>query len=337
MISVSHSHLLVAAQSHPGLSGKNNEDRYAVSAYQLGIRDPRPSIVAIVADGIGGHLSGEVAAEMAVEIIQQTLGQSDGHHPTATLKAAIIRASESIRREAETKPERKGMGATCACAWVIGDRLYTASVGDTRIYLARGDAIQQLTKDHTWVQEAIEKGALTPEMARQHPNLHVIRRYLGSRRTVEPDLRLILDDEETDRESESNQGIRILPDDNLLLCSDGLTDLVGNDEILSALRMNPIEEGVQALTTLANQRGGHDNITLVALRVPPDGAPQRGPRSPNWRALLALGCAGLLFLLVVAALTTLFLGWYFTRPGPEVDPTPLLLGVARLEHLLHAI
>ena len=96
-------------------------------------------------------------------------------------------------------------------AWIIGDKLHTAYVGDSRIYLIRGGRIQQLTVDHTWVQEAIEKGVLTPEMAREHPNVHVIRRYLGSPKPPDPDFRLKLFDDEGDQHAENNQGVQLLP------------------------------------------------------------------------------------------------------------------------------
>jgi hypothetical protein len=125
--------------------------------------------------------------------------------------------------------------------------------------------------DHTWVQEAIEKGILTPELAREHPNVHVIRRYLGSPEPPDPDFRLKFFDNEGDRQAEENQGVQILPDDVVLLCSDGLTDLVWNDEILETVRTKPsLKEASRALVELANSRGGHDNITVVLVAVPAD-------------------------------------------------------------------
>lgn len=263
-------HLHVAANTHPGMKGKNNEDRYAVTTHRLGAKKEIPSLLAVVCDGIGGHRAGEVAAEIAVETISKTIAESDGAEPIAALRQAIQQASAAIRAQAEANPERQGMGATCVCAWVIGERLYSASVGDSRLYLIRGDQIRQLTTDHTWVQEAVEFGALTPEQARRHPNAHVIRRYLGSPTLAEPDFRLRLHPEETDEQAEANQGLRLQPGDFVVLCSDGLTDLVEKEEILSALRSHPRDKALQILIALANERGGHDNITIVALEAPGD-------------------------------------------------------------------
>ena len=192
MIPIEKAHVDVAAQSHPGMSGKNNEDRFAVSAYQVSAADPTPAALAVVADGVGGHRAGEVAAELAVEKITQQVAESDARNPVKILTNAIVKVGEMVRDQAEEQDGQKGMGSTCACVWIIGDRLYTASVGDSRIYLIREGQIQQITTDHTWVQEAIEHGALTPEQARNHPNVHVIRRYLGSKQPVVPDVRLRL-------------------------------------------------------------------------------------------------------------------------------------------------
>jgi serine/threonine protein phosphatase PrpC len=236
MIRTDRAHLSVIAQTHAGMSGKNNEDRYAITSYQLNEDDLTPVLFAVVADGIGGHRAGEVAAELAVDHITQAVAESDMHRPKKVLERAIHEASEAIADHAASTPEKKGMGATCACVLVLGDKLYIATVGDSRIYLLREGRIQQLTTDHTWVQEAIEKNLLTPELAREHPNVHVIRRYLGSPDPPEVDFRLRLYDSEADALAEGNQGMQIRPNDTLLICSDGLTDLVWNDEIAEIIR-----------------------------------------------------------------------------------------------------
>ncbi|HET9589095.1 MAG TPA: protein phosphatase 2C domain-containing protein, partial [Anaerolineales bacterium] len=224
MIRTARAHLNVEAYTHPGMTGKNNEDRYAVASFFLADNNRMPVLFAVLADGIGGHRGGEVAAELAVNHIMQAVAHSDGRHTRQTIEHAVVEASEAIAAHSASNDELRGMGATCATAWIIGDQLYTAYVGDSRIYLIRSGRIQQLTIDHTWVQEAIDKGILTPEMARQHPNVHVIRRYLGSPSPPEPDFRMRLSGNEGDQPTESLQGFQLLPDDVLLLCSDGLTD-----------------------------------------------------------------------------------------------------------------
>ena len=272
MIRSSTAHLHVAALSHPGMTGKNNEDRYAVSSFKMSADDPRPVLFAVVADGIGGHRAGEVAAELAVNYISQGVGESNGKKPLKILESAIHDASQAIAAHSASKTEQEGMGATCACAWLVDRKLYISHVGDSRIYLIRGTKIRRLTVDHTWVQEAIEKGIISPEQARDHPNVHVIRRYLGSVQLPEVDFRMYLEDNEEDEEASENQGYEMEPGDALLLCSDGLTDLVWDDEILKTLlSKNSVKSAVEALVEMANQRGGHDNITVVLISVPRSG------------------------------------------------------------------
>jgi protein phosphatase len=268
VIPVERAHLYVAAHSHPGSRRRENEDRYGVSAFTLEDSSRTPALLAVLADGIGGHRAGEVAAELAVETISRYVAESDGSQPVETLQQAIISASQQVHARAETDPNLAGMGSTVACAWVIGMRLFTASVGDSRIYLVRDGAIHQVSTDHTWVQEAIDQGKLTPAQARLHPNAHVIRRYLGSTQEVVPDTRLRLHTAESDQHARANQGISLNPGDLLLLCSDGLTDLVSDEEILSSLVTRSLKDALEELVLLANRRGGHDNITIVTLRVP---------------------------------------------------------------------
>jgi len=242
MIPAERAHLHIAALTHPGMSGKNNEDRYAVSAFRLEDEQSTPVVFAIISDGIGGHRAGEVAAEMVVETVSQAVAKSNAQYPIQTLRESIMRSSQEISVEAESDPEKKGMGATCASALIVGDRLYIAYVGDSRIYLVRSGAVRQISIDHTWVQEAVDANIIEPEEAKGHPNAHVIRRYLGSKQPVEPDTRLRLSPSETPAQSEANQGLPLQPGDQVILCSDGLTDLVSDAEILSAVRNQEQEQ-----------------------------------------------------------------------------------------------
>lgn len=323
MIAAERAHLVVSATSHPGQSGKNNEDRYGVSAFELENDQRTPSVLAVIADGIGGHRAGEVAAELAVNTISQVVAGGDPSQPMVTLQNAVIQASRAIYKLAQRDPVLHGMGSTCACAWIIGEQLFTASAGDSRIYLIRGERILRLTTDHTWVQEAIDQGVLRPEQARAHPNAHVIRRYLGSRQEVVPDLRVRTYVDE-DYFSESNQGTYLLPGDILLLSSDGLTDLVSDNEILTAVRNHDLKASLDALIRLANQRGGHDNITLVALGVPTSGnrVPAVSRRSTRW--LMPVPCLAVGLLLLAGAFLLGSIYWVLGRrevSGNEVVPT----------------
>jgi len=269
MIRSTLAHLHIAALSHAGKSGKNNEDRYSVASFHLDADDNRSSVFAVVADGIGGHLAGEVAAELAVNYISMEVAESNAKKPIKIMETAIHNASQAISTHSAGKADEEGMGATCACAWVIENKLYTAYVGDSRIYLLRGKFIQRLTIDHTWVQEAFEKGVITREQMHDHPNLHVIRRHLGGLKLPEVDFRLRIADDESDEESLNNQGFNLEPGDTILLCSDGLTDLVWDDEIQQTIHSKRnLKSAAETLISMANERGGHDNITVVLMSMP---------------------------------------------------------------------
>ncbi len=336
MIRVSSAHMRVAARTDAGRSGKNNEDNFAVSAYRLSDSDPTPSVLAVVADGIGGHRAGEVASALAVEHISQVVAESDGRDPIGTLTQAVVLSNHHIVSQAHQDNARLGMGSTCVCAGIIVDRLYTVSVGDSRLYWIRRGQIRQLTTDHTWVHDAVVHGIIRPEEARTHPNAHVIRRYLGSDPPPEADFRLRLADSESDEQALHNQGLQLLPGDVLLLCTDGLTDLVDDDEILSAVQHYREPEAiVEFLVALANERGGHDNITVVVLQMTGEMPTIPLPRmqlmwqaqqlqlenKPRWLWLLlgvlaALGMIAL-GLLLLWTLNTIF-------PPPVLTPTPPL-------------
>ena len=349
MIPSDRPHLLITSATHEGMRGKNNEDRYGVSVLRTGkAADALPVVFAVLCDGIGGHRAGEVAAEIAVETVSKAVAAADPaqQKPQDVLQEGIQKASQTIRAQAEGDSGRKGMGSTCVCAWVIGDRLYSAYVGDSRLFMIRDGQIQQMTIDHTWVQEAIEFGVLTPEQARNHPNAHVIRRYLGSQELPEVDFRLRLSTGESDEQSIANQGTRLHPGDILLLCSDGLSDLVAADEVLEMIQKETRQRAPQALVELANERGGHDNITIVLLEFPAQaaaptelktaplrtrgaaptvisqaaGAPAAAPAAPaaprqRMARQIGITCAvaavgGLVILLIAAAL-----GWYLNSTG----------------------
>lgn len=326
MIRTQRAHLNVEAQTHAGMTGKNNEDRYAVASFVQDRDNPVPVLFAVLADGIGGHRAGEVAAELAVNHIMQVIAKSNGGDIRSTIIDAVTEASDAIAAHSESNDNLKGMGSTCAIAWIIGDRLHTAYVGDSRIYLMRDGRIQQLTVDHSWVQEALDKGIITPEMARDHPNVHVIRRYLGSPEPPDPDFRLKLFDSEEDQQAEKNQGLQILPDDVILLCSDGLTDLVWNDEILETVRMKSnLKEAARAMIELANSRGGHDNTTIVLISAPSDfKVVVKKNKKIDWLPWIVGSVAGIVLVLLAASVLAFgLLRQNAVTPTVTVSPTAL--------------
>jgi PPM family protein phosphatase len=316
MIKTEKSHLTISAASHPGMKGKQNEDRYRVTHFVTESKDKTPSTFAVLCDGIGGHRAGEVAAEMGVSIITETIAASNTSQPLKTMTQAIIRASEEIYAASKTDHGRSGMGTTCACVWVIDNRLYTANLGDSRIYLLRDGHFLQLSTDHTWIQEALDAGIISEGEGSNHPNAHVIRRYLGSKKTPEPDFRLWVFDGENDADARSNQGMRLKSGDILMVCSDGLTDLVSDKEIRDVILNYPLPEVPDILIDMANRRGGHDNTTVLLMQTPPKIIKGKKRR---W----VLGC---LALLVIASLitTALLLGlrWWGRRMDqPEPKPS----------------
>ena len=271
MIPSNQYHLDTAAITDPGSRGRLNEDSYQIASFTISDNDDTPVLLSVIADGIGGHKAGEVASKIAVETIISTIAESDVSDPQWVLKSALLEANHSITSEAAEDDERKGMGSTVATALIIDAALYIATLGDSRIYLIRDNSICQLNIDHTWVQEALDVGVINSEEARSHPRRHLIRSYLGSSDPIKPDLRLYLADNENLEQAKANQGLPLLPMDQILLCSDGLSDLVADEEILDILQGGGThDEQLQKLVDLANLRGGHDNITVVLLQSPGD-------------------------------------------------------------------
>jgi PPM family protein phosphatase len=303
MIKSEKAHLIVRASSHPGMTGKKNEDRFGVSAFQTKEKHGQPVVLAVLCDGIGGHRAGEVAAEMGVDIITEHIAQSGGQKPLKTMKEALALASDAIFKMASEDQGRSGMGTTCACALVIDDRLYTTNLGDSRIYLLRDKNLIQLSTDHTWIQEALEAGIIEEEDISDHPNAHVIRRYLGAKTTPQADFRMWVFEGEDDDDALKNQGFRLEPEDTLLLCSDGLTDLVKDEEIKAILRGHDPQKAPEKLIAMANERGGHDNITVIVMKVPDNKRPFRKRPKTNF----VIGCL-IVFMVVSVLITTILLG-----------------------------
>ena len=167
------------------------------------------------------------------------------------------------------------MSTTVAVAAFVNDRLYTAHVGDSRIYLRRDGQLRQISVDHTWAQEAIEAGLLTPEQAKTHPNRNVIRRHLGGQPKVQVDHRLVIEPGQSAQQMQANQGLPLRASDTILICSDGLTDMISDGAVHESLQKHfyDLPAGAQELVDKANRAGGRDNITLVIMQVPGEAQP----------------------------------------------------------------
>lgn len=318
MKNVGNARIQIYASTHPGMTGKQNEDRYGTSSHQISEKDLRQIVVGVLCDGIGGHRAGEVAAEIAVETIIRQIASSSDLDPLNTLYESIQIASQRIYEEAQKTQSHHGMGSTCACALIIESQLYIASVGDSRIYLLRDDNLTQLSTDHTWIQEAIEAKLITKTEAVGHPNMHVIRRYLGSPTPPKPDLRLNLHAEDSKEDAYQNQGLNLLPGDVVFLCSDGLTDLVEDQEIKALLlKTHNLQIALNRLIDLANKRGGHDNITLVALQIPSKAISKIMILNKTW----LIGCSISLFVIMLLS-AVIFLSVYFINKQSNTQHSP---------------
>jgi serine/threonine protein phosphatase PrpC len=295
----------VASDSHIGQVRTNNEDRYAVVNLECG---GQPSVLALVADGVGGHAAGEVASQTVVDEIVREVRADPCANPVKLLPQAAVRAGHAVFARAQKDPELRGMATTLAAVWLVGRRMYSVSVGDSRIYMRRGGKTFQTSIDHTWVQEAVEHGLLTSAQARIHPNAHVLRRHLGGEQDPDPDQRLRLDSDEMSPGSAEHQGMILEDGDALVLCSDGLSDLVQTEEIGRALRHGRLERSVHELIELARQRGGHDNITVVALRFP-----EKDKSPAVWRWLKPLVVIALSAVILAAVVGAVYL--FVIAPG----------------------
>ena len=316
--------LIVGYQTHPGETGKNNEDRALLMAFQGTAGEKSPVTLAVVADGIGGHQAGEVASQIAVNTFTSLFTKTDSRSYLDLFAQGFATIAQAIVSHTTHNPDAAGMGTTCAAVVIANRRLYTAYIGDSRIYLIRNNTLQQITVDHTWVQEAIEHGVLTREQARKHPNRHVVRRHLGAQADATPDFRLQLSDAETPEAAARNQGMPLAPGDIVLLSSDGMTDLVEHSEILAAFENQTPQAAVDALTTLARQRGGFDNITMVALQMPEAsnaGSGAAGRRSVSGRTALLLAAVAALGVLVAVLAMAIVGYFYFFNPFNK-PPTP---------------
>jgi PPM family protein phosphatase len=220
----------------------------------------------IVADGMGGHAAGEVASEMAVQIVQRELTPVrtlDGDDAVQTVAAALRKANRAIHDRTLTEVDKQGMGTTASVLLLEGARYVIGQIGDSRIYLLRDGQFSQVTKDHSYVQEQVDAGFLTPEQARYHPYSNVITRCVGASPDVEPDI----------YRGEVRVG------DLFLVASDGLTGMVDDRRLAQLLgsRADP-ERKVHSLISEANGRGGLDNITAIIVQVLETGP---GSTDPN--------------------------------------------------------
>lgn len=203
----------------------------------------------IVADGMGGHNAGEFASKYAVETIVEEVRASSEKNPTIILGRAIDKANAYIRQKAGGDNALMGMGTTIVIATCIGKNLEVANVGDSRLYLVN-DRIEQVTIDHSLVEEMIQRGGIDRRSARNHPKKNIITRALGAKSTIEADF----------------FNLKLEEGDIVMLCSDGLTNMVEDEDIRKTLKSGGnLKERAEALVRMANDNGGKDNISVIII------------------------------------------------------------------------
>ncbi len=254
----------VAQLTDVGRKREHNEDNMA---YVIP-KDPQVMAIKgalfIVADGMGGHAAGEVASEIAVDTVSNAYYQDDNDDVTFSLVQAIRRANAAIHQRAAENMLRSGMGTTCVAAVLRGNMAYIANVGDSRAYLVRSGQVRQISQDHSWVYEQVRAGLLTEDQARTHAQRNVITRSLGTQAEVEIDI----------FHEQLQEG------DTLVLCSDGLSGLVSDEELQRTVEQFMPQESVYHLVERANENGGPDNITAIVVRVQEVGVEPPGVRHP---------------------------------------------------------
>ncbi|GLH69297.1 serine/threonine phosphatase [Geothrix rubra] len=248
-----------AGMTDVGCVRKHNEDSF-LAAPELGLY--------VVADGLGGHAAGEVASRIVVERVAQFVGETTEKDRTwpleydttlsfdgNRLKVALLLSDQAIADDIRRNPERETMGSTVVACLLSGTKATLAHVGDSRAYILNKEEIRQVTRDHSWVAEQVANGILTPSEARVHPFRNVITQALGNGGDLEVEV----------------QELELGKSDRLLLCSDGLSGMVGDAQIWDIVNQSPnLQTAVEALISVARNNGGEDNITAVLVGWEPE-------------------------------------------------------------------
>ncbi len=300
-----------AERSDPGRDPEKqvNEDA-------CGRRETRLGHLCVVCDGMGGHAAGREAAELALATIFEVFDRAgDSDAPGAVLRAAIEEASRRVFTMRTSEVAAGRPGSTVVAVLLHAGGTEVAHVGDSRAYLVHEGQVFRLTRDHSMVQEMVDHGVLTPEQAAHHPDANRITRALGMGAEVEAELR--------------PQPVAHVTGDAFVLCSDGLCDLVQDEEILAIVGAEPAAQAVGKLVDLANARGGHDNVTVIVMRARENALATAAPLAPT----LVQGQTPMATAVMEAAPPTVVdphaqrktavLG--ATAPGADVPPGPAVI------------
>lgn len=229
-----------------GVTREMNQDYYFATDTNLG---NLPSLF-IVADGMGGHKAGDYASRHTIERVVASISRNSSEEPVTIIQEAISKANELLVAESNEDETKSGMGTTLVIATLVGDKLIVANVGDSRLYVI-SDMVRQITRDHSLVDEMVRLGELNPSEARSHPDKNIITRAIGAQKNVKADF----------------FEVELAEDDYVLMCTDGLTNMVRDEEILDIVRSEKEPEAIaHKLVRMANDNGGRDNITVTIIK-----------------------------------------------------------------------
>jgi protein phosphatase len=238
-----------------GRQRSNNEDSVLYWEPDSEEEFRRRGRLAIVADGMGGHEGGQEASRLAVETVRDVYNSSLETDTQKVLVEGLRSAHRNIQRYAAERPQFHGMGTTCTAVSIVDRQLCFAHVGDSRLYLVRAATVSRLTRDHSYVSRLVESGFVRSEDAESHPQRHILTAALGSGREVVPDV--------------PERPLSLQEGDTLVLCSDGLWSLIGEQELGQTVQAHTPAESCRELVKMALERGGPDNITVLVLRILP--------------------------------------------------------------------
>ncbi|MBV7338356.1 protein phosphatase 2C domain-containing protein [Chloroflexi bacterium TSY] len=313
---------IFASKTDKGVRDKPNDDAFDHFIGQTS--DQKTVYFMVVADGVTSAAGGAQASQITITHIRQQLELLNEQPLLAQMEAAVQSAHKSILETARNNPEWSNMSTTVVLAAIDGNQLYVAHMGDSRAYLIRNKSVHLLTNDHTWVQEAVDKGRLSRKEAKTHPNRHVIRKFLGIQEHIVVDHDMINPDGYHTQSfyPQKVDSIAIQNGDAILLCTDGLTDKVQDTEIghLVHTSGNQIQRAVDNLIDLALQRKEGDNITAVLMKLP------RTQFFSQFQPSLIAAIASLLLIVIIAASTARgvsFIRADTTKRAPEISQNSL--------------
>lgn len=262
-----HGNIDVCMLTDIGCHRNNNEDSVLYIKPGKNEIQSKKGFLAIVADGMGGHQAGQTASRMAVEIISKYYYQSS-RPPLIALHNAFVAANKKIFLSAQEDKALKGMGTTCTALVLMNNHAFISHIGDSRLYHVRKNNIQQMTEDHTLVQDLVKQGIISSTEAETHPNKNIVTRAMGTR----PEAEFFL-----------KGPFRTLLNDQFVICSDGLYDLVKDNQLKeTVLSLNP-HQACKQLINFSKKRGGYDNISVGVIAIKMDSQDEKNKKMPDTR------------------------------------------------------